>query len=451
MALFLDSIDSCRWAEGSEALTERRQNILNLIHQGNKRVRALIHVAPDVVSATSANKNDQACLLSGVPVAVKDLIDVAGMPTRMGCKAVNHLPVEHAQVITNLMAAGAWIAGKSHTTEFAMSGWGVSPLGRPLNPVNASDVYYTGGSSNGSASAVAAGLVPIALGTDTGGSVRIPSSWCGITGLKGSPGWVSTQGVAPLSQRFDVVGPMARTAVDAARVYRAILPTARREAFEANLEIAVQGRLPVLLFVDDSNLPEASIEVRQAYHAARKKCEMLGFGIEIVSLPFSFEEMAQTWAGISGVEGYLNNKDLVNDPDAQLDDAVRSSFAQSGKTDLDTYFKLLNRGAYFREYIENLLCGERLFVVPTTSTAAIRLTDFDPKRTLGIYTRFVNLIQGCSIAVPNGISPDGRPTSMQFVGPYGRDANIVSTAMHWQANTEWHGLIREIHAEQMAD
>ncbi len=449
MALFLDSIDSCRRTENSAVPATPRQDILNSIRQENERVGALVHVAEDVGSVSGTNNN--AKLLCSVPIVVKDLIDVAGMPTRMGCKAVNNLPQVHAQVITNLEAAGAWVAGKSHTTEFAMSGWGVSPLGRPLNPVSGSDVYYTGGSSNGSASAVAAGLVPLALGTDTGGSVRIPSSWCGITGLKGSPGWVSTEGVAPLSQRFDVVGPMARTAADIALAYRCMLPTARRQAFEARLELADQGSLPELLFVEDSNLPEADSEVREAYHAAREKCGALGFPVQTVTLPFSFEDMAQTWAGISGVEGYLNNKDLVNDPNAPLDDGVRSSFAKSGNTDLDTYFRLLNRGGYFREYIENLLAGERLLVVPTTSTAAIRLTDFDPKRTLGIYTRFVNLIQGCSIAVPNGMTSDQRPTSMQFAGPYGRDADIVSAAMHWQNHTEWHQLVRELHAGQMAE
>ncbi len=449
MALFLESVDGCGKLENDKTVVQARQTFLQSLQKANEQVRALVHIGPVQSGSTSTDIATNTSLLAGVPLVVKDLIDVAGMPTRMGCAAVNYRPAKHAQVITNLLAEGGWIAGKSHTTEFAMSGWGVSPLGRPLNPIDASDQFYTGGSSNGSASAVAAGLVPVALGTDTGGSVRIPASWCGLTGLKGSPGWVSTDGVAALSQRFDVVGPMGRTAADVSRVYRSMLPAGRRKAFEDSLEQAAQAPLPALFFVDDRNLPEASPEVLQAYREAREKCETLGFSVQIIALPFSFAEMAQTWSGISGAEGYLNNKALVDDPGAPLDEAVRSSFAHSGQIDLATYFSLLNRGAGFREYIENLLAGGHLLVVPTTSTPAIRLTEFDATRTLGIYTRFVNLIQGCSIAVPNGMTDEGRPTSMQFVGAYGADAAIVNAALYWQRKTDWHEKILRRHIRQM--
>ncbi|WP_158618416.1 amidase [Candidimonas sp. SYP-B2681] len=448
MAFFLDSIDHCRSHkpddEGQATLRSRTQ----ALRKRNDTVNAFVHIG-DEPAHNAITATNPAALLAGVPIAVKDLIDVAGMPTRLGSQAVSHAPEEHAAVIDALVSEGAIIAGKSHTTEFAMSGWGVSPLGRPLNPIDADDLFFSGGSSNGSASAVAAGLVPAALGTDTGGSVRIPSSWCGITGLKGSPGWVSTVGVAPLSQSFDVVGPMARTASEVGQLYRAMLPALRRTAFETALEVATQQPLPTLMFLDDASLGVVDSNTLAAYRASQTQCAAQGFPIKMTTIPRSFAEMAGVWAGISAVEGYLNNRELVDDPAAPLDDGVRTNFLQGSKTDLHGYWSLLNKARHIREAMDNLLTPSQVLVVPTTATPATRLTEFDPLRTLGIYTRFVNLIQGCAIAIPNGISHDARPTSMQFVGSYGQDAVILHAATHWQAHTDWHAKIRDLHAEQM--
>ncbi|HWK70848.1 MAG TPA: amidase [Burkholderiaceae bacterium] len=448
MTFFLDALDNCRSHEPAAERDAKAVDRMQAIRTRNTSIRAFVHVADSPVLDHAAQANP-ASLLAGVPIAVKDLIDVAGMPTRLGSRAVARVATGHAPVIASLLKEGAVIAGKSHTTEFAMSGWGVSPLGRPLNPIDAGDEYFPGGSSNGSASAVASGLVPAALGTDTGGSVRIPSSWCGITGLKGSPGWVSTQGVAALSQSFDVVGPMARSADDAGRVYRTMLPAARRKAFEEELERAARGQLPTLVFLDDASLGSLDPEVLAAYRASQAHCERLGFPTEMKPIPFGFAEMAGIWAGISSVEGYLNNRIWADDPLAPLEDGARNNLLQGGRIGLEEYFSLLNRARSCREHMEGLLIPGRLLLVPTTSTAATRLAEFDGQRTLGIYTRFVNLIQGCSIAVPNGFTADGRPTSMQFVGSHGRDAAIVHAATYWQAHTDWHGKATQLHAEQM--
>jgi aspartyl-tRNA(Asn)/glutamyl-tRNA(Gln) amidotransferase subunit A len=448
VAFFLDSVDHCSGLKSGDERQAIIDSRMDILRQRNATVKALVHIGDQPAQDGTAGTNP-AALLADVPIVVKDLIDVADMPTRLGSRAVSNAPQEHADVIAALLAEGAIIAGKSHTTEFAMSGWGVSPLGRPLNPIDADDLFFSGGSSNGSASAVAAGLVPAALGTDTGGSVRIPSSWCGITGLKGSPGWVSTVGVAPLSQSFDTVGPMARTASEVGRLYRAMLPALRRTALETALEKAAQQPLPTLRFLDDASLGVVDVDMLAAYRASQTQCEALGFPIKATTIPCSFTDMAECWAGISAVEGYLNNRSLVDDLSAPLDDNVRANFLLGSKIDLQEYLSLLNGARRIREAMECLLTPGHVLVVPTTATPATRLTDFDPQRTLGIYTRFVNLIQGCAIAIPNGISPDARPTSMQFVGSYGQDAVILHAATHWQAHTDWHEKIRELHAAQM--
>jgi aspartyl-tRNA(Asn)/glutamyl-tRNA(Gln) amidotransferase subunit A len=421
---------------------------MRVLREHNDAVQAFVHIGDSPAHDAPAQTNPDA-LLAGVPIAVKDLIDVAGMPTRLGSKAVSNTPGKHADVIEALVSEGAVIAGKSHTTEFAMSGWGVSPLGRPLNPIDADDVLFPGGSSNGSASAVAAGLVPAALGTDTGGSVRIPSSWCGLTGLKGSPGWVSTVGVAPLSQSFDTVGPMARTAAEAALLYRAMLPAPRRTALERALQQAAEQPLPTLVFLGEGSLEAADADTMAAYRASQAQCLAMGFSVKAAVIPCSFAQMAETWAGISAVEGYLNNRALVDDPAAPLDENVRSNFLKGSTVDVHEFFSLLNQARRIREQVECLLTPGHVLVVPTTATPATKLTDFDPLRTLGIYTRFVNLIKGCAIALPNGLTADARPTSMQFVGSYGQDAVVLHAAMHWQANTDWHDKLRALHSAQM--
>lgn len=448
MVFFLDALDTCRRPAQGTSPTTDADAILQNIRTCNTIVRALVHVADAPVQDAAAQASASA-LLAGVPIVVKDLIDVSGMPTCLGSRAISNTAIAHAEVVTALLREGAMIAGKSHTTEFAMSGWGVSPLGRPLNPIDARDLFFTGGSSNGSGAAVASGLVPAALGTDTGGSVRIPSSWCGIAGLKGSPGWVSTQGVAALSQRFDVVGPMARTVADVRTLYRAMLPTSRRAALEAGLENAAKGPLPTLIFLDDDSLGQLDTEVLAAYRAAQTHCTRQGFPTKRQAIPCDFAEMAGIWADISALEGYLNNRVWADDLSAPLEDGARHNLLQGKRIDLDNYFALLNRASLCREKMERLLTPGYLLVVPTTSTPAMQLSAFDPKRTLGIYTRFVNLIQGCAIAVPNGLSQDGRPTSMQFVGAYGQDAVILHAASQWQAQTDWHERIRQQHLQQM--
>jgi aspartyl-tRNA(Asn)/glutamyl-tRNA(Gln) amidotransferase subunit A len=160
--------------------------------------------------------------LHGIPVGVKDLIDTAGLRTTYGSEHfAGHVPVRDAAAVAALRQAGAVVVGKTHTHEFAYGPTGdVSATGPARNPHDPDRI--TGGSSSGSAAAVAAGLLPAALGTDTGGSVRIPAALCGLTGLRPSAGTVSTAGVFPLSRTLDSVGPMAATPADTALLFAAL-------------------------------------------------------------------------------------------------------------------------------------------------------------------------------------------------------------------------------------
>src|SRR5699024_8267684 len=159
--------------------------------------------------------------LHGVPIALKDLIEIEGRIVTGGCAAWPDRRAEHtATLVRRLLAQGMIILGKTHTVEFAMGGWGTNMhMGTPWNPWSPNTARAPGGSSSGSGVAVAAGLAPWAVGTDTGGSVRLPASWCGLTSLKVTSGRISTYGVLPLSPTLDTHGPMTYSVDDAALLY----------------------------------------------------------------------------------------------------------------------------------------------------------------------------------------------------------------------------------------
>src|SRR5205823_9552069 len=162
--------------------------------------------------------------LHGVPIALKDLIDLEGRVTTGGSMVwrERRSPAT-ATLARRLIAAGMIVLGKTHTVEFAMGGWGTNQhMGTPWNPWDLAAHRTPGGSSSGSGVAVAAGLAPVAIGTDTGGSVRLPAAWCGIVGLKVTAGRISTYGVLPLSSTLDTPGPLARSVEDAALIFRAL-------------------------------------------------------------------------------------------------------------------------------------------------------------------------------------------------------------------------------------
>src|SRR5712664_4678701 len=162
--------------------------------------------------------------LHGVPIALKDLIDLEGRVTTGGSKVwIDRVSPVTATLAERLVAAGMIVLGKTHTVEFAMGSFGTNThLGTPWNPWDLTVHRTPGGSSSGSAVAVAAGLAPVAIGTDTGGSVRLPAAWCGIVGLKVTAGRISTHGVLPLSFTLDTPGPLARSVEDAALLYRVL-------------------------------------------------------------------------------------------------------------------------------------------------------------------------------------------------------------------------------------
>src|SRR5271169_3155495 len=201
--------------------------LLARIHAQDQRLHAYVAVYGDEarLAAEAADKairsGHQIGPLHGIPIALKDLIEIEGRVTTGGSQVwCDRRSTYTATIAKRLIAAGMIVLGKTHTVEFAMGGWGTNQhMGTPWNPWDPQVPRTPGGSSSGSGVAVASAMAPWAIGTDTGGSVRLPASWCGITGLKTTVGRVSCYGILPLAPSLDTPGPMARSVEDAALLF----------------------------------------------------------------------------------------------------------------------------------------------------------------------------------------------------------------------------------------
>jgi aspartyl-tRNA(Asn)/glutamyl-tRNA(Gln) amidotransferase subunit A len=362
--------------------------------------------------------------LHGVPFVAKDVFDVRGRPTRAGSLATAaSAAAASATVISRLQAAGMVLLGKSHTVEFAFGGWGTNPsLGTPWNPWDLVTHRVPGGSSSGSAVAVAAGLAPCALGTDTGGSIRIPAGLCGLVGLKTSPGLVSRAGVVPLSRTHDTVGLLAHSVEDVAHLL------AHLQGFDPNdpataglpwldllqdLEKGAQGLCIGTLALEDCG--QISPGVERAYRETREACTALGAHLSVVRLPRSLEEYMQRAGDIMSAECYAELADLVDDDTAPIDSFIRARVRRGRDISARVYLELLDyRRLAQREWTEALADTDAL-LAPTCPFPAIPITQVDENATpLSRLGRFVNLLDLCAIALPAGLE-NGLPVSVQIV------------------------------------
>ena len=258
----------------------------------------------------------------GVPIALKDIIDIEGRITTIGSKHwKDRVSPTTATLARRLIEAGMIVIGKANTVEFAMGGWGTNRhMGTPRNPWDAEVHRAPGGSSSGSGVSVAARLAPWAIGTDTGGSVRIPSAWCGLAGLKVTIGQISTAGVAPLSHTLDTPGPMTRTVEDAARLYMVLQgpdpadPTTLRHVPADPLPALRRGVAGLRLGVmAEAERQGVDTDVLAAYDAAIEVLKQAGARCETLALPRSVAEYGNRVGKLIGTEGYFHVGALVDD------------------------------------------------------------------------------------------------------------------------------------------
>jgi aspartyl-tRNA(Asn)/glutamyl-tRNA(Gln) amidotransferase subunit A len=386
--------------------------------------------------------------LHGVPIALKDLIDLEGRVTTGGSEAWRdrRSPVT-ATLARRLIAAGMIVLGKTHTVEFAMGGWGTNQhRGTPWNPWDLRTPRSPGGSSSGSGVAVAAGLAPWAIGTDTGGSVRLPASWCGLSGLKTTIGRVTTYGILPLAPSLDTPGPMARNVEDAALLYGVMQgpdPLDHRTlAAPAPADVSRDMRRGVrglrLARMPAAERDGCAPEMLAAYDAALETLRRLGAEIMDVELPCGFADTTLMVGRIIGSEAYQLVGDLVDDPRLPIDDAVRPRIQIGrGVSARDYLAALTERDALKGRYLA-AFDGIDALLTPTTQTAAVPVDSIDQTTTPAHFTRFVNLLELCALSVPDGFTASGLPLSLQIIcRPYD-EATALRIGWAYQQETDWH-------------
>lgn len=385
--------------------------------------------------------------LHGVPVALKDLIELEGRVVTGGCKAWRERRAARtATLARRLIAQGMIVLGKTHTVEFAMGGWGTnSVLGTPWNPWDPDRRRTPGGSSSGSGVAVAAGLAPWAVGSDTGGSVRLPASWCGITGLKTTIGRISTYGVLPLSPTLDTPGPMARCVEDAALLYLAMQgpdpldPRTLRLPFTDPMTTLRRGVRGLRL----ARMPEgerqyASKEVLAAYDRSLAELEALGAEIVAVKLPFNFADVAAANLLIMAAESYTILHELIDDEHAPLDPHVRPRIAAGRDVTARAYIEALQQREAMKLQFATAMDGVDALLTPTTMTTALPLDDVDQGKAPAHFTRFGNFLDLCALALPNGQGEGGLPTSLQVVCRGCDEAMALRIGWAYENATGWH-------------
>jgi aspartyl-tRNA(Asn)/glutamyl-tRNA(Gln) amidotransferase subunit A len=389
--------------------------------------------------------------LHGLPIALKDLLHFAPHQTTAGSKSwLGRKSDTTATVVVRLIAAGMIPLGKTHMVEFAFGGWGRNePMGAPWNPWDLSIHHVAGGSSSGSAVAVAAGLAPAAIGSDTGGSIRIPAALCGLTGLKPTYGLVSLAGVVPLATTLDSIGPLARTVEDAALVTAAIagpdpLDRATLAAglvdFRAAIErsVDIKGtRVTALAF--DLLPKNVDIDVLEAYATTIQLLRDLGAHVDEQSFDFDLEDVMLRNGRIIAAEAYAVHRAYIEDAGLQIDPWVRKRTVAGKSVSAAEYLDELAYRRHAMARFARWMVGRDVLLTPTLPITAVPVVDVDESTTtLATFTRAANYLGACALSLPAGLSRGGLPIGVQLTGAAFTDELLVHVGRAIQRETSWH-------------
>jgi allophanate hydrolase len=379
--------------------------------------------------------------LLGIPFAIKDNIDMAGHRTTAACPAFGYVPQKSATVVQRLCDAGAIAVGKTNLDQFATGLVGTrSPYGVVKNPFDAR--YISGGSSSGSAVAVAAGLVSFALATDTAGSGRVPAALNNIVGLKPSCGLISTAGAVPACKSLDCIAVLALTCEDAQAVMQiAQSPDAADPYSRAAKDFSAVSAFPQSRF--RFGVPAESelhffgnSEMAAIYRASIERMRALGgTGVEIDYRPFS-QAAALLYGGPWVAERYIVARDLMeSQPDALLP-IIRSILGGAANITAAETFEAIYKLQSFRQLAKAEWAKMDLLLLPTTGTtytiAEVEAEPISLNVNLGYYTNFVNLLDLCAVAVPGGFQSNGLPAGVSLIAPAGSDQSLwnIADALH---------------------
>jgi len=436
---------------------ELAQHYLARIARANAALGAYVEVdeARTLALAQAADlRRAHDCLLGpldGLPIAIKDLCEMRGRVTTAGSLAWRgrRSPLT-ATVVERLLAAGMVPLGKTHMVEFAFGGWGTNPLmGTPRNPWDLGAHRIPGGSSSGSGVAVAAGLAPAAIGSDTGGSVRIPAALNGVTGLKTTCGFISRHGAVPLSATLDSIGPLTRDARDAALLTQALAgpdehdpATLAAPRFDAALPRPgarpLQGVRIAVLPETQYPMPVAPA-VTAALQAARRVLQDLGAQVEEVHVPFDFHGLMLSNGRIIAAEAYALHRAYIEDPAQPFGPYVRQRILAGKALSAADYLAAMEEHARTRQAWKDWMAATDALLTPALPFEACLLEEVDEAATpLAAFSRAGNFLGACGLALPAGFGAHGMPVGIQLLGKPYDDGLLCRIGIAFQHATDWH-------------
>ena len=428
--------------------------LLERIEQLDPRLHAFIRL--DAASARDAARMAEAEIaagrprgpLHGVPIGVKDIIDVAGLPTTCHSKILlDNVARQDAAVVARLREAGAIIIGKLSTHEFAIGGPSFDlPFPPARNPWNPD--HHPGGSSSGSGAGVCAGLFPGALGSDTGGSVRNPASACGIVGLKPTYGLVSRRGVFPLSFTLDHIGPLTRTVADAALMLDAIsgydsadpgsAPNPARRFGHMLSRGARDVRVGFVRHFHETDMPAAP-EVSAALEDVSRVLQAEGAQVRSITLP-SLHEFAGVNRVILCSEAWSIHAPWLRSRPGDYGQLARRRLLPGAFMSAGDYVGAQRRRSQMIEAVEDALRDVDVLLCASSMEPASCIEDAEEtQRTYSRQARTpFNVTGHPALAMMSGVSRAGLPVSVQFVGRYFDEATLLRVAAAYERATEWH-------------
>jgi len=400
-------------------------------------------------------------MLHGIPYAAKDLFDAKGLPTAAGSRLLDkNIATQDAEVIHRLSKDGMVLLGKTNTVQFAFSGVGINhDHGTPHNPWNRIH-HLPGGSSSGSGVAVAAGMVPMALGTDTGGSVRVPASLCGTVGLKTTVGRISRAGVYPLSWTLDSVGMLTRSVEDAAAVYQCIQGTDLND--EMTLGLASHDVLKELKdglrglrlgFAETVFWEDVHPEVEKAGRECGNVFKELGAQVSSIEFPEAQEALQlNPGAVFIAAEGYTLNKKWLEAHFDELDPVVAHRMIKGKDVTAGEYLQNTYASKRLRAKVANTLKGIDALLVPTTPIPAQPVDEVDT--TMENYltqntfylrnTCIGNVLNMCGLSVPCGFTKKGFPIGLLIYGKPFQENVVLRAGYAFQQITDWHKRVPDL-------
>jgi aspartyl-tRNA(Asn)/glutamyl-tRNA(Gln) amidotransferase subunit A len=439
--------------KGSVSPVELTTDCLARIEKLNPKLNAFIAVTAESALAEARQaeaeirRGDWRGPVHGIPLALKDLIDTAGVRTTAASLLFkDRIPTDHAEVVRRLKAAGVVLLGKQNLHEFAYGGSSmISAFGEVRNAWNAE--HIAGGSSGGSATSVAAGLCYGAIGTDTAGSIREPSALCGVVGLKPTYGRVSARGVIPLSLSLDHVGPIAATVADVAAIFSAVAgyDAADRASVNAPIEDYVSSLqkemkplrvgVPRKFFFDDLDP-----EVASATQRALSGLTAMGAEVRDIEMPVPTDRTLQ-----SG-EAYAFHAEFVaRNPELYQPETLRR-IRTGQNVSPESLLECRRDLERVRREIASSFADVDVMVTPTTPLAAPTIAELKanpdlirPRELLLLRnTRPINVWGLPAISVPCGFTEAGLPIGLQIIGPHWGEARVLRVAYAYEQATAWH-------------